>query len=87
MSDIKKLRKLYAIYDRKREAYLGVMEKINHNCAIRDFEHLTKSEQSMIKNAPEDFKLDFIGTFDEETGELKAEKTTLIEAKEVLENV
>lgn len=84
---IKKLRKLYAIFDKKRMAYLTIMEKTNHAVAMRDFEMIVNAKDGMIKHYPEDYSLDFIGTFDEEDGTLNSsDKTNICSAIEVLKN-
>lgn len=86
MNEIRKLRKLFAIYDRKKMAYLTIIEKTNTPVAIRDFKIIVNAKDGLIKHYPEDYKLDYLGSFDEETGELISNLTTVCEAKEVLEN-
>lgn len=74
----------YAIYDKSRKAYLGLMEKPNVKCAIRDFEIMAKDNNSLIKKCPEDFILYKIGDFNEETGEfVNNEITKVLSATEV----
>lgn len=86
MNDIAKTRKLYAIYDRKRQAYLAVMEKNNNAVALRDFEMIVNAKDGMIKHYPEDYKLSYLGYMDEEKGVLVSELADICEAKEVLQN-
>lgn len=64
-----RVKEYYAIYDKARMAYLGLMEKPNMKCAIRDFETITKDKNSQLNKTPEDFILYKIGDFNEETGE------------------
>lgn len=79
---VKRTKQLYAIFDRARMAYLGIMEKPNMRCALRDFEQLATSDQSLIKRTPEDFAMYKIGEFDEESGELINDKQKIAEATE-----
>lgn len=64
-----RVKEYYAIYDKCRKAYLGLMEKPNVKCAIRDFEIMTKDKNSLLNKSPEDFALYKIGDLNEETGE------------------
>lgn len=83
-SEARRTRGLYAIFDRRKMAYLSIMEKQNNALALRDFEIITNSKEGIISKYPEDFALYKVGKFDEENGELINENMLVIEANEVL---
>lgn len=83
-SEAVRKKKIYAIFDRKKMAYLGVLEKYNDKTAIRDFEMLANRNDTLISQSPEDFKLSYLGYMNEETGELVAEFKDVAEAKEYI---
>ena len=72
---------LVGIYDKKAKCYISINQVPNTAIACRDFMTACKDEKSVLTNYPDDFCLDKVGTFDNETGELKTEKQTLLEAK------
>lgn len=80
---VPRTKQYYAIFDRARMAYLGLMEKPNSRCAIRDFETITKDKNSQLNKTPEDFSLFKIGEFDEETGEFIQDTQKIMTATEV----
>lgn len=86
MCDAVRKKEYYAIFDKQRAAFLGLMEKPNTKCAIRDFEIMTKDKGSLLNKAPEDFTLHKIGYLNEETGEFTNENIKILSASEV-ENV
>ena len=83
-SNAKRVKKLYAIFDRQRMAYLAIMEKPNHAVALRDFDSIAKDKSGLVNRYPEDFAMYYLGTMDEETGELTSEKQKIGEAKDYI---
>lgn len=82
--EARRVKEYYAIYDKCKKAYLGLMEKPGVKCAIRDFEIITKDKGSLLNKSPEDFALYKIGDFDEETGEfINNDITKVMSATEV----
>lgn len=75
-------KKMYAIFDRARMAYLSPMEKPNNKTALRDFEIICKQQGGLVAQMPEDFAFYYLGYIDEETGEMVSEKAKLAEATE-----
>lgn len=84
---VARTQKLYAIFDRKKMAFLQIMEKGNNALALRDFDVIANAEQGMVKRYPDDFALYKLGEMDEETGELISNKTLIAEAREVVKDV
>lgn len=74
-----------AVYDKKAELYDTPFMVRSLADAVRGFQQAAKNEQSNIYNYPEDFKLVHLGTFNNQTGEIKTTKEqTLIEAKSLV---
>ena len=74
------INQLVGIYDKKAKCYISINQVPNTAIACRDFMTACKDEKSVLAQYPSDFCLDKIGTFNNETGELKTEKQTLLEA-------
>lgn len=75
------IQKLVGIYDKKAKTYISINAVPNTAIACRDFMTACKDEKSVLVNFPDDFRIDEIGTFNNENGELKSEVKTLLEAK------
>lgn len=84
-SNARRTRKLYAIYDEAKQAFINIMEKDNDKVAIRDFKVMANNPQSLICMAPEEFKLYELGAMDEETGELLSNKRLVANAEDYKE--
>lgn len=84
-SNARRTRKLYAIYDEAKQAFINIMEKDNDKVAIRDFKVMANNPQSLICMAPEEFKLYELGAMDEETGELLENKRLVANAEDYKE--
>lgn len=63
-------KRYYAIYDKTAKAYSGLFEQQNDAVASRLFENQQKNKESLISVKPEDFKLCYICTMEDETGEI-----------------
>lgn len=64
------LRRYYAIYDKVAKSYSGLFEQQNDAVASRLFESQQKNKDSFISVKPEDFRLHYICTMEDETGEI-----------------
>lgn len=62
--------KMYAIYDKKLEAYMQPFFGQSNGAAIRAFGDSVKEQGSPANKHPEDYNLHFIGEFDEDVGTL-----------------
>lgn len=62
--------KVFAIYDRKVEAYMQPMFFQTVGQAVRGFSDACKDEKSNLAKHPGDFVLEQLGEFDEHSGEL-----------------
>ncbi|AXH78010.1 MAG: nonstructural protein [Microviridae sp.] len=62
--------KVFSIRDTKAETYNMPFYQKSHGEAERSFKALTTDESSMISKYPEDFDLYFLGTYDDQTGQL-----------------
>lgn len=63
-------KRYYAIYDKVAQNYSGLFEQQNDAVASRLFEQQQKNKESLISMKPEDFKLCYICTMEDETGEI-----------------
>lgn len=59
---------IYAVYDRKAEAYMNPFHAPLDGMAIRMFSQSVNDPQTMLSKYPDDFTLYRIGTFDDQTG-------------------
>ncbi len=70
------MKKVYAIYDSKAEAYMQPFFQDTHGLALRTFEiEVQKGEQSIISKYPADFTLFYIADWDEHKGVITAMTT------------
>lgn len=65
---------IYTIKDAKAEFYMSPFYARAHGEAIRTFSNAvnTKHENNQINLSPADYSLFFVGSFDEQTGEIEA---------------
>lgn len=69
---------VYAVYD-KMTGYMLPTFKQNDAQAIRDFGYdITSQEMNLIKANPEDFNLQKIGTYDNDTGVIEPCTITIL---------
>lgn len=77
---------VYAIDDLK-STYLAPALSISHAAAIREFKSAYAQEGTPLHQFPEDFRLMFIGKYDNVTGELTPEQHEVIyDGKELPKN-
>lgn len=65
------LKRMYSLYDVKTAVYGNVMFLTTDGEAIRITQDALRDKNTVIANHAEDFRLDFIGTFDPTTGHLE----------------
>lgn len=63
--------KIFAVYDRKVEAYLQPMFMQTVGQAVRGFSDACKDDKSNLSKHPEDFVLEQLGEFDDHSGEIR----------------
>lgn len=63
--------KAYSIRDAKADSFSAPFYKNTHGQAERDFQELTKDENSFICKYPEDYDLYYVGQFDVTSGKLE----------------
>lgn len=76
---------LYSIYDKKANCYSKPFEAYNDNCAKR-MVAASMDEASLLRKYPTDYRLDNIGTFDDETGQFEnwSEKVIVTEVSNLV---
>lgn len=75
----------YAVYDRKSELYSAPFLEIKDGTAIRAIQDtVIKSPDHPFAKHPTDFSLHRLGVFEDETGEITAEKRVKIQEIEQL---
>lgn len=62
------MKKLYAVYDKKAMFYSPIMCFENKVFALREFEQLVRNEKTQIHQYPADFRLDYLGEYDDNNG-------------------
>lgn len=62
--------KVFSIVDLKADLYKTPFFMSSNGEAIRAFSDLANDDKSLLSRHPQDFKLYFIGTFDDSTGQL-----------------
>lgn len=67
------LLRVYSIYDEKAEEFSPPFFQPNHRLAQRMVTETAKGNGNMLNAYPEDFKLYFLGTFDNSTGKIERE--------------
>ena len=68
------LTNIYAIYDSKAEAYMQPFFASTHGLALRTFEKHANDPQTIFNQHPGDFTLFHIGSYEEDTAQIKPEK-------------
>lgn len=63
---------VYSVFDSKGAIYNAPFFLVNDQTAIRAFSRLVADAATMISHAPEDFTLNRIGEFDDNTGVLSS---------------
>lgn len=61
---------LYSIYDKKANCYSKPFDVYNDNCAKR-MVAASMDEASLLRKYPTDYRLDQLGTFNDETGQFE----------------
>lgn len=79
--------RIYAVYDKKAEAYLAPFTFPHDGQALRAFSDTVNDESTQFYRHADDFDLYSLGTFDQESGEFQNEKHFLAGARFVLEPV
>lgn len=62
--------RLYSVYDRVAHIYADPFVSPNDSTAVRAFNIAQSTPESMLYAAPQDFQLWYIGSFDNDSGEL-----------------
>lgn len=75
-----------AIFDKKSNEYQQPFVAPNTTVALRNFQQACKDEKSFLNQYPDDFRLDYLGYFETETGKLISlgQQETLCEAKNLV---
>ena len=77
---------LFAVYDLALGAYVDPQFHVNDMVAYRDFRTQLLSGNSRFTATPEDFRLDYLGQWDQETGEMIVDEARVIgTVKEILD--
>lgn len=64
--------RLYSVYDRVAHLYADPFTAVNDATAMRSFTLAVSSPESMLYAAPQDFQLWYLGSLDNNSGELLA---------------
>lgn len=67
----------YAIFDEKSSLFNKPFFAVTNGQAMRSFGEMVSDPQSMANKYPEDFKLYFIGTYDDQIAWLESTKTPI----------
>nr|DAI99412.1 MAG TPA: DNA binding protein [Microviridae sp.] len=62
--------RLYSVYDRVAQVYSEPFSAVNDATALRSFTIAQSSPESMLYSSPADFQLWYIGSLDNNSGEL-----------------
>lgn len=62
--------KIYSVFDIKAASYAQPFFSQSHATAIRAFSGAVNDPGTMLNKHPEDFTLNYMGEFDDQTGEL-----------------
>lgn len=62
--------KIYSVFDIKAASYAQPFFSQSHATAIRAFSGAVNDAGTMLNKHPEDFTLNYMGEFDDQTGEL-----------------
>lgn len=77
----------YSIYDSKTNAFSTPFFTVNNATALRSFSDLANDPNSQIAKHAEDFSLHYIGSFNDDTGELIPDKPTNLGLASEYQNV
>lgn len=69
---------VYSLFDKKAKIYMNVFTDINDGTAIRQMQQACAQEGSIIATYPSDYALYRITQWDDETGQLLAQKKSLV---------
>ena len=69
---------IYSLFDKKAKIYMNVFTDINDGTAIRQMQQACTQENSIISQYPDDYALYRITQWDDETGQLLAQKKSLV---------
>lgn len=70
--------RIYTVYDEKSEEYSPPFFTLNDKLAKRTINESAKGNGSMLGQYPEDYKLYYIGMFDNATGVMSEDKVLLV---------
>ena len=60
--------RMYSIYDTIANAYQNPLYAVNDGAAIRIFTEAVNDPKTYLNQAPNDYVIYYVGTFDEQTG-------------------
>lgn len=80
--NVNKIKKYYSFFDKTRNGFLGLTEKVNDAMALRDLDSVVNENGNLVNKYPDDFSMWYIGYLNEETGDFKSEPRKVGEAKE-----
>ena len=69
-------KRIYAIYDTKTSSYGMPLFLISDGEALRVVQDAVAKPGTTLADHPQDFRLDYLGEFDQETGRIIQEKNT-----------
>ena len=69
---------VYSLFDKKAKIYMNVFTDINDGTAIRQMQQAAAQEGSIISTYHSDYALYRITQWDDETGQLLAQKKSLV---------
>lgn len=79
------MKMLVALYDRAVQAHAPIMTVNTRGEAIRSFKDAVNDPQSPLYKHPTDYELYQIGTYNEETGEISANREQIARAEDMKE--
>lgn len=62
---------IFVVYDNKSELYSSPFFSVRKESAVRDFQRAAQSPESEIYHTPADYDLYCLGTYEDETAEIK----------------
>lgn len=82
------IKSIFSIFDEKSKLFLPPMFYVNNGEAIRAFTDLVNNKQTFLHTHPEDYKLYYVGTFNDLTCKFQStdQPDFLIHASDVLVN-
>lgn len=64
------MKSLFSVYDSRAQLYGPIIVDVSPVNVARSFTEACRGEDSMLHRYPEDYELQCLGTFNEETGEI-----------------